>query len=67
MVLTYKNPRETKRLLRKNVCLQMVSWGSLSKQRLEKGHALNDLTIFDPRIQTKSDLSHIDKTERALL
>lgn len=42
--------------------------GFLSKQRLGTGHAINDLTIFDTRIQTKSDLhSHVDKTESALM
>lgn len=39
----------------------------LSKQRLEKGHAVNDLTFFDPRIQAKSDLSHTDKMESTFM
>ena len=39
--------------------------GSLPMQKLGKGHVINDLTIFDLRIQTKSDLLlHLGEIDR---
>lgn len=39
---------------------------SLPKQRLGKGHVINNLAIF-LGIQTRSNLSHIDRTVCALM
>lgn len=63
----WKNPGETEEATQEDCAPANGIVGSLSKQRLGKGHAANDLTTFDPRTQTKSDLSHTDKTGSALV